>query len=107
MSLKTFGQTVPSDDVISVINLVSTLNFVNLLDGPSSVSHAPTIPTTNSEPTLTQMQYYTYYAASMYCQYQLDDLSCDPCQEFINDVYNHTGGNIIPKDSPNEIANIF
>lgn len=91
MSLSAFGQLAPSTDTAAVINLVPTLNFLNLLDGPSSISHGQTTPTTNSIPTLTQMKYYNNYAAAMYCQDDLDDLSCTPCQQFVNDVYDHTG----------------
>lgn len=91
ISLGTFAQILPSSDTLAVLNLAPTLNSVDFLDGPSSVSHASTIPTTNSQPTLTEMKYYNYYAAAMYCQYQLNDLSCTTCQKFKSDVYDHTG----------------
>ncbi|KAG4067502.1 hypothetical protein HA402_002779 [Bradysia odoriphaga] len=88
--LGTSGEIMPSLDTEAVMHLAPTLNSVNLLDGPSCVSHASTTPTTNSQPTLTEMEYYTYYAAAMYCQYELNDLSCTPCQKFKSDVYDHT-----------------
>lgn len=87
----TFGTFTPSTETYVLMALVPTLNIIDFLDGPASISHASTTPKTNSEPTLAQMKYYNYYAASMYCQYQLNDLSCDYCRKFKNDVYNHTG----------------
>ncbi len=86
-----FGQIEPSSDTLSVMNLASTLNFVPVFDGPADIAHADTIPTTNTQPTLELMQYYNYYAAAMYCQYELETLSCDLCKKFKNDVYDKTG----------------
>jgi len=85
--LGAYGQIVPSPDTLAVLSLAPTLNS---LDGPSNVSHASTTPTTNSQPTLTEMEYYNNYAAAMYCQYELNNLSCTPCQKFKDDVYDHT-----------------
>lgn len=101
-NLISFGQKLPSLNTLSVITLASNLNFLNLLDGPSDISHASTTPTTNSLPTLAQMKYYNYYAAAMYCQFQLNDLSCVPCRKFRNDVYDHTGG--IMYTRPNDLS---
>lgn len=89
--LSSFGKKLPSDDTLALLALVPSLNTVNFLDGPSNISHAPTTPTTNSKPSLAEMMYYNYYTAAMYCQYELDDLSCDYCNKFKKDVYYHTG----------------
>jgi hypothetical protein len=72
------------------MRLVPFLDPEDFLDGPARISHALTTPTTNSQPTLAEMEYYTYYAAAMYCQYELNDLSCTPCAKFKKDVYDHT-----------------
>ncbi|KAJ6648388.1 Lipase [Pseudolycoriella hygida] len=80
----------PSPDTAAVLKLLSLMNSVDFLDGPKSVSNAKTTPTTNTQPILDQIKYYNFYAAAMYCQYQLNDLSCTPCQEFVKDVVYHT-----------------
>lgn len=84
-----FGEILPSTDTLAVLKLLS--NNLDALDGPATISHANTTPTTNLQPTLEQIQYYNNYAAAMYCQYQLNDLSCDPCKKFKDDVLKHTG----------------
>lgn len=77
----------PSPDTYVFNEIIPFLNAtVYLLDGPANVSYAPTKPTTNLRPSLEQMKYYNYYCASMYCQYQLNDLSCKYCQKFKRDV---------------------
>src|ERR1700761_6084937 len=90
MSVGGFGENTPSTDTYAFMALVPTLNAANFLDGPANISHAPTTPTTNSEPTLDDMQYYNYISAAMYCQYQLNDLSCDYCRYFEEDIFDYT-----------------
>lgn len=97
LSTSTLGQNPPSNDTKTLINYISAFvsDYVQLLDGPLSVSCAATTPTTNKRPTLDQILYYNNYAAAMYCQYELNDLSCDICQEFNKDVFAHTGKEIL------------
>lgn len=77
--------------LLGLTRVLPILDIVNLFDEPYTVSNAETTPTTNSEPTVDQMMYYNYYAASMYCPYELKNLTCEYCQKFKNDVDNHTG----------------
>lgn len=88
MVLGTFGQSLPSADTLALAKLIPYLNPIDnyVFDGPAKICHAPTTPSTAGKPTLDQMKYYNYYAASMYCQYQLKDLSCKFCQFFKKDV---------------------
>lgn len=91
MSLGSLCEYTPSTDALALHALLPILSTVDLFDGPPRISNAPTKPTTNLKPTVEQMMYYNYYAASMYCQYQLNDLSCLYCKKFKNDVDKHTG----------------
>lgn len=87
MGLSASAQYTPSIDQYIFNDLLPLLHLDGfLLDGPDYVSYAPTTPTTNAKPTLQQMMYYNYYSASMYCQYQLSDLSCEYCNKFNGDV---------------------
>lgn len=87
-----FADYTPSTDDFILNTLIPYLNVTNfLLDGPASVSYALTTPTTNGKPTLEQMMYSNYYSASMYCQYQLSDLSCEYCAKFKGDVAKRKG----------------
>lgn len=81
------AQYTPSTDAYALARLIPMLNATNFLfDGPANICYATTTAATNLKPTLQQMMYYNYYAASMYCQYQLSDLSCEYCQKFKYDV---------------------
>lgn len=95
MLAATFSSAIytPSSDLylLGLAKHLPVLNSVNLFDGPYSVSNAATTPATTIQPKLKQMKYYNYYAASMYCPYELDDLSCEYCQKFEQDVDEHTG----------------
>lgn len=87
MALNASAQSTSSADTYIFNTLLPLLHLGGfLLDGPAAISYAPTTPTTNNKPTLPQMIYYNYYSASMYCQYQLDDLSCEYCNKFKGDV---------------------
>lgn len=87
LASSTLAQYTPSADTFVLNTLIPYLNATNfLLDGPASVSYAPTTPTTNTKPSLEQMMYYNYYCASMYCQYQVIDLSCTYCANFSGDI---------------------
>lgn len=82
----------PSKDTFILNDLIPFLNATQfLLDGPAAVSYAPTTPTTNLKPSLNKMMYYNYYSASMYCQYEINDLSCTYCEKFRRDVNMHKG----------------
>lgn len=84
----------PSTEDFILTKLIPYLNATKfLLDGPDSVSYASTTPTTNIKPTRDQMMYYNYYCASMYCQYQVNDLSCDYCKKFKGDIAKRKGIN--------------
>lgn len=92
----TLAEFTPSKDQYLFTDLIPFLNATKfLLDGPACVSYAPTTPTTNKKPTLDQMMYYNYYSASMYCQYEINDLSCKYCQKFKKDVATHKGNTLI------------
>lgn len=97
----------PSSDsyLLGLAKYLPLFSSINLFDGPYSVSNAPTTPATTIKPTLKQMKYYNYYAASMYCPYDLDDLSCEYCRKFKNDVDKHTG--ISNTRSKTFIINLF
>lgn len=87
-----FADYTPSSDTFVLNELIPFLQVGNFLfDGPAEVSYAPTTPTTNFRPTVNQMMYYNYYSASMYCQYQLNDLSCEHCRKFKGDVNKRKG----------------
>lgn len=84
--------TSSSDEyLLGLLKALPFLNSIDLFDMPYSVSNAPTTPSTTIKPTLDQMKYYNYYTASMYCPYELEELSCEYCQRFKNDIVNHTG----------------
>lgn len=87
----TVGENLPSPDTEAIMKFVPFVNSANFLDGPSRISNALTTPTTNTQPTLAEMKYYNYYAAAMYCQYELNSLNCTSCQKFKKDVNDHTG----------------
>lgn len=73
-----------------------------VFDGPASISNArPTTPNKNKLPTLEQMQYYNYYAASMYYGYDHHDLSCEYCLKYRPDVCHHK---VRPNDEHNTLA---
>lgn len=82
----------PSNDTYLLAKLIPTLNPLNnyMFDGPAEISQAPT-STKTITPNLDQMMYYNYYAAAMYCQYYLEDLSCVFCDKFSDDVSAHAG----------------
>ncbi|KAJ6641353.1 Tonsoku-like protein, partial [Pseudolycoriella hygida] len=77
----------PSNDTYLLAELIPILRPLNnyMFDGPAHISQAPT-STKTTTPTLDEMMYYNYYAASMYCQYYLNDLSCVFCDKFRADV---------------------
>jgi len=89
MTLRTLGQNLPSNDTLAVLALFPNSSMTNFLDGPGSVSHQLTTPTTNSEPSLQDLIYYNYYAAAVYCV-DGKGLNCSSCQNFKNDIYNYT-----------------
>lgn len=92
------AQSTSSTDTYIFNDLLPLLHLGGfLLDGPANISYAPTTPTTNLKPTLQQMMYYNYYSAAMYCQYQLDDLSCSYCNKFKGDVFMRKGNEQIFK----------
>lgn len=93
MAFGAYGLNLPSADTLALAKLIPFLNPLDnyLFDGPAEISHAPTRPSTAKKPTLDKMMYYNYYAASMYCQYKLNDLSCDHCKNFKNDVNSYAG----------------
>lgn len=92
MALGGISQYTPSTDAYALSALIPMLSATNFLfDGPESVTNAQTTPTSNLRPTLKQMMYYNYYAAAMYCQYQLSDLSCEYCKKFKCDVDTYKG----------------
>jgi len=83
------GQYTPQDNQFLLYSLRPFYNQVDLFDGPAALSQAPTT-TTIQKPTLDEMKYYNYYTASMYCPYQLSNLSCLYCQKFKGDVVKYT-----------------
>lgn len=82
----------PSNDTYLLAKLIPILSPVNnyIFDGPADISQAKT-STRTIKPSLEQMMYYNYYSAAMYCQYNLNDLSCVFCDKFRNDVDDFTG----------------
>lgn len=97
--LGTYGQNLPSADTLALANLLPYLSPIDnyLFDGPAEIVNAPTTPSTAAKPTLDNMMYYNYYAASMYCQYQLNDLSCKFCQHFKDNVNLYAGNKNLGK----------
>lgn len=74
--------------------IFSVLNTVDLFDGPAKISHAPLpTPTKTTKPTVAQIRYYNYYAASAYCSYELKNLSCQYCAHFRDDVKSYKSEN--------------
>jgi len=93
MALGVFGENyTPGLDESVLQAFIPLLNPLNglLFDGPASISNARTAINKNKLPTLEQMQYYNYYAASMYYPYDHHDLSCEYCLKYKDDVSNHT-----------------
>lgn len=86
------SQNTPSNDTYLLAKLIPVLNPADnyMFDGPSDILNATT-STNTTMPTLKQMMYYNYYAASMYCQYQLQNLSCVFCKKFKGDVDAYRG----------------
>lgn len=73
--------------LVPMFNPLNGLSF----DGPASISNAQTTVNKNKFPTLEQMMYYNYYAASTYYGYDHDDLTCEYCFKFKDDVCDHKG----------------
>ncbi|KAJ6635787.1 Lipase, partial [Pseudolycoriella hygida] len=84
-------------------------DFVDYLNGKtdvtarvcSSVCNAPTDPAKTKLPTLEDMMYFNYYAASMYSSFDLKNLTCEYCEKFKNDVIKHT---MLRNDTHNTLA---
>lgn len=93
IALCALGQYIPSNDTLALAVLIPFLSPANnyMFDGPASISHASTTPTTSQTPTLAQMQYYNYYSACVDCQYQVNDLDGPFCQIIKKDVYTSKG----------------
>lgn len=91
------GSDMPGSDQYILSALTPLLNPLNglLFDGPASVSNAPTVRNRNILPTVRQIRYYNYYTASMYYGYDLENLSCEYCEQFEGDVDDHEGINKI------------
>lgn len=64
-----------------------------VFDGPARISNAPTKTNKNTLPSLDQMMYYNYYSVAAYFPYDQDDLNCEYCLEFKDDVDYHRGKN--------------
>ncbi|XP_037038368.1 lipase-like [Bradysia coprophila] len=79
----------PGSDEYLLNALVPLLSPLNAFDGPAYISNATTRPNKNTLPTVDQMMYYNYYAESAYYVYDHDDLTCDSCLEFKDDVTYH------------------
>lgn len=89
--LGTSGYTPSSKTyLLGLVKEFPLFNQFNLYDGPSKISNAPTM-SASMTPTLEQMMYYNYYSTSMYCPYELANLTCDTCKKFKDDVTVHTG----------------
>ncbi|XP_037038648.1 lipase-like [Bradysia coprophila] len=103
--LAVFGeQYTPGSNEYLLQTLSPLLNPLNglLFDGPSSASNARTTTRNrNKLPTLEQMQYYNYYAASMYYGYGHANLTCDYCLKFKKNVVHHR---VIPNNMHNTLA---
>lgn len=98
MALGAIGQEyyTPASDEYSNRRLNSSLKPLvgdRGLDGPESISNAQTPMNQNQLPTLEQMNYYMYYAASTYYGYDLQNLSCEYCLKFRDDLDSHQGNN--------------
>lgn len=76
----------PSDDeyLFSLLNTEPN-RPLNLWDGPSSLSSAPTT-ISNTQFTEEELKYYNWFTAAMYCPYSLSDLSCCHCRHFNDSV---------------------
>lgn len=83
----------PASDEYLLKDLIPLLHPLNglLLDGPASISNAPITLNRNKLPTVDQLKYYNYYAASTYYAYALCNLTCEYCLKFRNDVKKHKG----------------
>lgn len=81
----------PSTDQYLFTQLSEKINYIDLFDGPASVSQASAISAKTTQPSLDEIMYYNYFSASVYCSYQLEDLSCKYCQKFKSDISYHTG----------------
>ncbi|OXA43133.1 lipase [Folsomia candida] len=72
-----------SDDELILAQFSELLdNNPVIFDGPVSVSEAPTQTTRTTPLTIEDLEYYTYFSASMYCPTSLKTLSCCYCGEF-------------------------
>lgn len=73
-------------------NLLPELNYVNLFDGPSSVSSAPITSSVQiTRPTRQEMVYYGYYTASVNCAYGTMKMDCNYCKKIIGDIVDFVG----------------
>jgi hypothetical protein len=64
-------------------------NSLTVLDGPAYITEAPS-STQTIQPDPSLINYYNYFAASVYCGSSIQNLSCDTCQHFNSDVTYHT-----------------
>lgn len=76
----------------SAINtLLSIVGTVNSYNGPTIISQAATTSASNTQPSVTNVMYYNYYAQAAYCSDQLKTLNCVPCQYFKSDINANKG----------------
>lgn len=91
-AIDVFGYTPKSDDLLLKVLIPLLHPFGGpLFEGPAFISNAPTKPNRNILPKLEQMKYYNYYAAATYYAYDHNDLSCEYCLKFRDDLDDHIG----------------
>ncbi|KAJ6635789.1 Lipase, partial [Pseudolycoriella hygida] len=90
-----------NDYLFGLMKYFPVFKSITHYDGPAEISNAPTDPTTTMLPTLEQMMYYNYYTSSMYCPYDLKNLSCEYCVKFKKDVNKLT---VLRNDTHNTLA---
>lgn len=71
--------------------LIPFLNPTRTFDGPKSISSQLTTLSSNRLPTIDQMMYYNYYAASTYYIYDHGDFSCKWCLKVKPDLTDYEG----------------